>query len=158
MKTFPLSRVILATFGIVGLFAIIFNSFSPSNLIVLLNGLFVGSLVAIAVAYKELLWEALVGDGHYDRYRQMTLSIFMQWVVIGIGVGTSIFIKVTDLPTTAYTAVAFARYLATVAAVLQITSPDLGQGLWYGRDRKVLLISFGFGISVAVGVIFLQEI
>ena len=156
MKYLPLSLVVLAGLGIIAGFIVLHSLFAPGDLIILLNGLLVGSMSAIAVAYHELIWYAIKGEGVYNRVRQMTLGFALMWIVFGIGLGTSIYIRVADLPATAYTSVAFARYLAIVAAILQVTAPDFGLGLFHGRDRKVLTASIGIGLVVAVVTILLQ--
>jgi hypothetical protein len=159
MKNVPAKPLIFGLIAIIGGFSLLYNVFTANELIVLLNGLLVGSLVSIAVAYRTLLWEAIAGDiENYTRYKQMTLSIFLQWLVIVIGVSSSIYIRAIDLPTTAFTLVAFARYLAIIAAILQVTSPDLGHGAFFGRDRKVLALSFGIGASVALFLIYVQGV
>jgi len=157
MKSLSNSRVIAGfVVAIIG-FLFLYHFFRPADLIILLNSVFAGSLVAIAVAYKDLLWAAIRGEGAYDRTRQFTISVFLQWVVIAIGVSTSIYVRAADLPTTAYVAIAFARYVATIAAILQVMAPDMGYDFFYGRDRKSLTLSVTIGIIVAVVTILIQK-
>lgn len=156
MSNLKISRVVIASIVIIAGFIILYNIFTPANLIILLNGLFVGSLVSIAIAYHELVWMAIRGDGIYDRIRQMTLGFAVQWLVIIIGASTSIYIRMADLPTTTFTMVALSRYLAIVAAILQVTAPDFGLGLFHGRDRKVLTASVITGLIVSFAVIVAQ--
>lgn len=144
---------VLVLLGFFGLYSV----FDADNLIILLNGLFAGSLVAIGLAYRRLLLDAIIGDGHYDRYRQMTFSIFLQWMVICIGVATSIYINAADLPGPAFVAIAFARYLATVTAFIQITSPYVG-GEFVAGDKQTIATSIGVGLVVAVLLIWLQGV
>lgn len=151
------SRIAFGILAIVGGFVGLYYLFEPKDLIVLLNGLFAGSLLAIGLQYRKLLLDALVGDGGYDRYRQMTLSIFLQWVVICIGVMTSIYINAADLPTLPFTAVAFARYLATVTAFIQITSPYVGYH-YSDTAKRSFIFSVGAGLSFAAAIIWLQGV
>jgi hypothetical protein len=157
MKHLALSRVVLASFGLAALFFVLFYSLRPDNLIILLNSVFIGSMVSVVVAYHELIWQAIRGDGVYDRIRQMTLGFALTWVVIVIGASTSIYIRLADLPATAYTSVAIMRYLSIIAALLQVTAPDFGLGLFHGRDRKILTASLGFGLITAMVFIVLQS-
>jgi hypothetical protein len=49
------------------------------------------------------------------------------------------------------------RYLCILAAILQITAPDFGLGLFHGRDRKTQWLGFVLGLTTAVGTIIFQD-
>lgn len=157
LRNVPKSRIAIGTILVLLGFAGLYLVFDADNLIILLNGCFAGSLVAIGLAYRRLLLDALIGDGLYDRYRQMTFSIFLQWVVICIGVATSIYVNAANLPEPAFLAIAFARYLATVTAFIQITSPYVG-GKFVAGDKLLISTSLGIGAVVAVILIWLQGV
>lgn len=151
------NKILYIGASLVALFFVLKWTFSPADLIILLNSLFVGSMVSIAVAYHELVWQAIRGDGIYDRIRQMTLGFALCWLAIILGVITSIYVKIADIPNPPYTTVAMARYVAIIAAMLQVTAPDFGLGLFHGRDRKVMTASIGFGLITAFVLIMAQS-
>lgn len=158
MKSLTPSNVLVAGLGLASLFLFLIYAIPADHLIILLNSVFVGSMVSVAVAYHELIWQALAGDGIYDRIRQMTLGFALCWLVIVIGAATSIYIRLADLPAATYTSVAAMRYISIIAALLQVTAPDFGLGLFHGRDRKVLISSLGLGLLTAAVLSVLQVI
>lgn len=154
---FAFNRVIFAALALTLWFIVLRTWLGPERVIVLLNGLFAGSMVAIVVAYHKLIWFALLGRGEYNRVRQMTLGFAVGWGAICIGVANSIMLRASGeaIPTSELTAVA--RYLAIIAAMLQVTAPDFGLGLFHGRDRRVLWTGATLGLLAAAIVIAFQE-
>lgn len=153
----PLNRVIFGSLALGGLFVALRWLLGPADLIVLLNGLFAGSIMAIAFAYHRLIWFAMLGRGEYNRVRQMTLGFAAVWGAVCVGAANSIWLRASGAPIPTTELAAAARYLTIVAAVLQVTAPDFGLGLFHGRDRRVLWTSFGLGSTVAALVILFQE-
>lgn len=137
-------------------FAGLYFTFDPATLNVLLNGLFAGAMTAIGVTYYKLLWDAWFSPDDFNRVRQMTLTIGGQWLVISLFIWTSIYVNSGNYPTTFVISSLFARYLATIVAVFQVTAPDYGDGLFYGADRKFLGLGLLVGLLVGVGVVFYQ--
>jgi hypothetical protein len=127
------------------------------RLLVLLNGVLAGCMAAIIVAYGKLMWNALTGVHGYDRVRQMTLGFFLCWTCVATSLLASIYVRAADIPAPALLIVCVGRFLAITAAVLQVTAPDFGLGLFHGRDRKVLTASVIIGLLVAVAVVYGQE-
>lgn len=152
------SRVIFVILAIVASFVGLYYIFPPSMLSVILNGLFAGVMMAIGVTYYKLLWDAWFSPDDFNRVRQMTLTIGGQWVVISLFIVTSIYANSGNFPATYFAASLFARYLATVVAIFQVTAPDYGDGLFYGADRKFLGIGLLLGVIMGVGVVFAQGI
>lgn len=128
----------------------------PIALIIVLNGIFIGMMVAISVAYHRILIGSIMGKGEYNRVRQMALGIAVGWVAIAVGAFNSVYIRSMDIdiPTTPLTALT--RFLAIVAAILQITAPDFGQGIFYGRDRRVLWLGGVLGALAGLVTILVQ--
>lgn len=126
------------------------------SLIILLNGVFFGCMAGVVIAFWQLFWRAVIGEDPYDRVRQMTLSWVIQWIVIVGGVGGSFYIRAADLQTTSLISTAIFRYLACIAAVLQVTAPDFGLGIFHGRDRKTLWTSMVVGLVIATIAVWLQ--
>jgi hypothetical protein len=151
------NNVVIATIVAILLsFAGLYFIFPPHALSVLLNGLFAGAMTAIGVTYHKLLWDAWFNSDDFNRVRQMTLTIGGQWLVISLFIIVSIYANIAYLPPTVYMATLFARWLATVIAILQVTAPDYGDGLFYGADRKFLLLGLIIGASTGVGAILIQ--
>jgi len=155
-KNLSVNIVLLLSAVALLIFYVLLNTFTPSNLIILLNGLLAGSMVSILIAYHELIWAAIVGNGAYNRIRQMTIGFFLCWLAISITLATSIYIRYSNAPSPAFVSIAFARYLAIIAAILQVTAPDFGLGFFHGRDRKILPVSVGIGFISAIIVMVLQ--
>jgi hypothetical protein len=151
------NRVVFVAMALTGWFFAMRGWLGPDRTIVMLNGLFAGSMVAIVVAYHRLIWFAMLGRGEYDRVRQMTLGFAVCWAAVCVGVANSVMLRASGgyVPTSELTAVA--RYLAIIAAILQVTAPDFGLGLFHGRDRRVLWTGGTLGLISAALVIALQE-
>lgn len=150
-RVIPISVLVAATYAIMRL-ALGLNDF-----IIVLNGLFVGSVITVALTYSNILVASVFGDGPYDRVRQMALGIAIAWVAIVIGVISSVIGRANGqyITLTEYTPIS--RYLAVVAAIVQVTAPDLGEGIFFGRDRRLLYIGVAAGLAVAIAVILLQS-
>lgn len=146
--------------GIFALAALYFGLIAYADaemLIIVLNGLFAGSMVAIAVAYHRLIIGAALGLGEYNRVRQMTMGFAVAWIAICLSSVTSIYARSEGAPLTAPALTAAVRYLCIIAAVLQVTAPDFGLGLFHGRDRKTLWTGFLLGLVTAVATIAFQD-
>lgn len=152
-----LNRVVTISFLLAVIYSGLVTLVPAATLIIVLNGVFVGCMVAITVAYHRLIWFALLGVGDYNRVRQMTLGFAIAWAAIGVGAINSIYLRSigADIPATALTAAT--RYLAIIAAVLQVTAPDFGLGLFHGRDRRVLWSGALLGSVAAIFTIVLQD-
>lgn len=158
MNATALSRAMVVSFAIIGAFAMFTYAFKPNDLIVLLNGLLVGSLVSVAFAFSRLMFYAVFDGDQYTRSRQYAIGVMLCWVVIAIGTSVSIYVNAINLPVPVFLAVAFARFLAIIAAILQVTSPDFGLGVMYGRDRKMMYLSMVIGAAVAFAAIVAQGV
>lgn len=127
------------------------------DLITILNGVFIGTMLSITVAYGPLFWRALIGDKTvFPDARQLIVGYFGAWLAYGLVVYGSAHTHVSDLPTTPLVETAVSRYIAIISAVVQITASDYGKGVFYGRDRKVLWWAIGAGLLVGLGAIILQ--
>lgn len=146
----------LALLSGAGAFAGLIFAFDMATVIVLLNSLFIGAMAAIAWAYGPLVFGSILGRQPYDGIRQMTLGFFVCWLSIVVTVVASIYVRSMGYAVTTTLLAAVARYLAITAAILQITAPDFGLGLFHGRDRRVLLIGMGLGVVFAIVAIYLQ--
>lgn len=150
------NKVIAVTAMILLSFAALYYAFPSDLLSAMLNGLFVGSMTAIGVTYYKLLWDAWFNPYDFNRVRQMTLTIGGQWIVISLFILTSAYINYAELPSTFFISTLFARYLATIVAIFQVTAPDYGDGLFYGADRKFLSIGLIAGAIAGLAVVLLQ--
>lgn len=151
-----INRVIVGTLLLTVIFFGAILSLPVDDVIIILNGLFFGTAAAILVAYGQLLWNAVLGVRPYDRVRQMTLGFFLCWVAYGLVVASSFYFRASGVDVNSSYLTAASRYAAVVAAVLQVTAPDFGLGIFHGRDRKVLYTGVGVGLAVAVLSIYAQ--
>lgn len=156
LANLALNRVFIGGCALAAIFFGLLAYVPAVPLIVGLNGLFVGCMVAVMVAYHRLIIGAWLGIGEYNRVRQMTLGFAVLWIVVLLGAANSIYLRAkgVDIPTTPLTSAT--RYLAVIAAFLQVTAPDFGLGLFHGRDRRVLWTAGISGLVSAVATIFLQ--
>ena len=152
----PISRVIFGAFVATGTFIFLSYILPIKLFISILNGVFAGTMAALIVAYWRLLLNALLGVRPYDRVRQMTLGFVIAWMAYGIGVLVSIYLQSSGFDQRASMMVAFSRYVAIIAAVLQVTAPDFGLGLFHGRERKTLWTGIVLGLTVASIVTLMQ--
>lgn len=153
----PLNRVILSIVAAAALFAALSTVMPLSEMITLFNGIFAGTVAAITVAYWRLLLNAVLGIRPYDRVRQMTLGFALCWLACILGVAISIYFRSAGVDVNSSLLTAASRYVAIIAAILQVTAPDFGRGLFHGRDRKVLATGVAVGMIVAVFMIFAQN-
>lgn len=152
----PVNRVIASILAAAVLFAVLLAAMPLPQFIVILNGIFAGTMAAIVVAFWRLLWNAVLGIRPYDRVRQMTLGFALCWTAYVLGVMVSIYLRSAGAEINTSVLTAASRYIAIIAAMLQVTAPDFGLGLFHGRDRKVLFTSIGVGFVVAVVIMLAQ--
>jgi hypothetical protein len=131
-------------------------------LIMYLNGVFVGTMFSISIAYGGIFFDAFWnrkrnGDLLMPDVRQFTVWYLATWVAYGLTAGSSIYINASDYDPTTLTTVALSRYVAILAAIGQVTAPDYGRAMFYGRDRKVLWLGLVLGVLAAFFVVQLQE-
>ncbi len=139
------------------IFLALYAALPPRSMLILMNGLFVGAMVGVAVTFGQLLWSVLLGHRPYDRVRQMTLGMATHWIATSLLIGSSIVLVSADAgQQTAFAGLA-GRYLAVVAATLKVTAPDYGLGIFYGRDRKLLIAGLILGGLAAACVIVFQQ-
>ena len=156
MQISIINRVMIgAALATVGFFALYFTM-TTEHMVVLMNGLFAGSIAAIVVAYWKLLWNAVLGIRPYDRVRQMTLGFALCWFAFCLLIWSSIYLVSAGAPVNSTIFGLAGRYVAIIAAVLQVTAPDFGLGIFHGRDRKVLTAGLITGFLVALATILLQ--
>lgn len=127
------------------------------TLTVVFNGLFFGSLTAIVVAFGEILFNSLKGITPYDRVRQMTIGFFLTWVALFFFTFSSLYLQSRGIT---YNSTFFgftARYVAVIAAWVQLTAPDFGLGIFHGRDRKILYLSVFSGAAISMFLIYAQN-
>jgi hypothetical protein len=150
------SGVAYAALALVAIGTALFEFVPLNHLVQLTNGLFLGSMAAIVVAYGQLIWNAILGVKPYDRVRQMTLGFALCWLAYGLSVVASVYLRSTDAVVTSTYLTVCHRLIAIVAAILQVTAPDFGLGIFHGRDRKMLWASGSVGLAVAAFVTYAQ--
>lgn len=124
------------------------------SLIIVLNGLYVGSMVGVVVAYVNLAIDTFRKP--YDRTKHMSIGFFLCWVAYAMSTGNSISFRAMGADVTPYVMTAAHRVVAIVGAAYQITAPDYGFGMLHGTERKTLVISLILGAIAAALVIYAQ--
>ncbi len=152
-----LNRVVIAAVAGLVIFLALYAAVPIRPLLILMNGLFVGAMVGLAVTYGQLIWNAVLGVRPYDRVQQMALGMAVHWISTALLVGSSIFLVAFDAGQETTFGGLLGRYLAVVAAALKATAPDLGFGIFHGRDRKLLFAGLALGALSAGAVILLQQ-
>jgi hypothetical protein len=147
----------VAIAALIGGFFALRELLDPSLLMSLLNGVFAGAVVTLVAAYYRLIVAAIRGNGEQGRVQQMALGLFVLWMSMVVNVGVSIYARSTEFDPTTYTGAAAARYLAIIAAVLQMRSLDYAYALFHGRDRTMIAASLFLGVAVAIAVVALQQ-
>lgn len=151
-----ISRVIIGAVVLTGVFLALCLLLSASTLTILLNGVFVGTLVGIFITYWALIWNAIRGVDHYDRVRQMILGFALCWIAVVLSVLVGINIRINGDPINSNYLIAASRYAAIIAAILQVSAPDFGYGWFYGRERKTLWAGAVIGSVVGLALILAQ--
>lgn len=131
----------------------------PSALLVqILNGIFVGLVVAVTIVFFPLVWRAITQRA-FDDVAQLTIGICLTWASLVISRSTNIFGQVTNtgggLANSA--PVAFATYLAILGAVLHITAPGMVESkLVY--NRGILAFALAVGVVLSCLTILVQGV
>lgn len=147
----------------VALSAILFATghllFDNTTFLVILNSIFIGSIVAVTITYYKLLWDTLYNFKEYTRARHFALGVFLAWLAIVVLVCNSIIVRSTnlsdDIPVSYLGTIG--RYLAIVAAWIQITAPDLVIGTVDAEDKKTLTLGIVVGAILMLITLFLQR-
>jgi len=157
-RSLALNRVLWAATGLLLVFVAMHTLVEPNMLMGVLNGLFAGMIVGIVAAYFRLIFEAIRRGGEYDRIRGYSLGVFLPWVALFILIGVSIYTRSTELYTGSnYMAGALGRYIAIIAAVMQVNALDFSYALMHGRDKMIVRASIVLGIVVALATIAVQQ-
>lgn len=146
----------LIIFCYVALYLIAALTLAPGNLIILLNGLFVGSLVSLLIVFRTLTWNTFRGRVRYSDVSVFTLGLLVTLVGIVLGVAASIQNQVTDNSGSIYSLAAMGRYAVVSGFLTMAYSPDVGLGFFEGIDRKAIWLSVFSGLAVASAVIYAQ--
>lgn len=128
----------------------------PAQLIITMNSLYFGVLLAVVVTYWQLAVNAFLGIKEYSAVRQLTLGLMLSWVAYTMSVFVSFYYRSTGVDTPASYLTALHRWVIIIAGILQVTAPDFGLGLFHGRDRKILWFSGLSGLSLASIAGYLQ--
>lgn len=139
-------------------YAILRVSIPLPTLASILNGVLWGMGVALVIAYFQLIKHSIFGYGNsFDRANQYALGDAVLWLSVFIGLSSSIYLRINDdAPSSVAAYVVAQRYLAIFAAIIQITAPDFGKSIFYGRDRRLMIVAGVVGLTVALILIWLQ--
>lgn len=152
------NKAVAWTIALLCFYVLLLFNFDLNSLIVLLNGVLGGAMIAAVVAYRKLFIVSLFAkEPPFDRVSQFAIAVILLLAAIGLFVAASTQIRVTGgiLSTPSATSVA-ARYIATVAVVLLVAAPDFGYSVIYGRDRKALVLGTSIGFISAIVLVWAQ--
>jgi hypothetical protein len=141
----------------VAMFALSSVYINADTLVVILNGVFVGSIVAFLFVLRTLTWATFRGKIKYPDVSMFTLGLLLVLFGICSGVATSIYIKASDLAVPVFTLTALARYSVICGIMTMAYAPGAGGGFLEGSDRKVVLLSVASGIVAALVTIYVQS-
>lgn len=152
-----LNRVFLISTLALALFLFLVHAVPLTTLIITLNGLFTGTVAALMISFGPILYHSLAGIDPYGRVRQMTIGFALCWFAYGLAVYTSVYFRSSGVDVNGSVMTALSRYVAVIAAVLQVTAPDFGLGIFHGRERKTLWTGAAVGLIIAVVIIYAQQ-
>lgn len=126
-----------------------------------LNGVFVAMATVVALVFRRITIDTVLGRGEYKRAQRMALGLALLWLAFNIRAAQSILFRATDnaswvldLPTGA-----LITYLAIISGWLQITSPGfkMQPGYLHGQSQAWIAFAVLLGLTVGTGVIWLQR-
>lgn len=122
-----------------------------------LNGLFLGMVVAVTVVFFPLFVRA-ISQRKFDRVAQLTIGIILTWLSLIISRSVNAMGKVLGNTEVLATSpmVTLAAYLAILGGVLHVTAPGmLDDRLRY--NKSLLLFAGALGLTIALIMIYLQR-
>ncbi len=152
------NKVIAWAVLVIAIYTILRIVVPPTALLVSLNGVFIGLMLALVIAYYDLIKNSIFAYGHFDRADQFALGLAILWIATALSALSSIYLRSGDnyIPTSTIGYTIAYRYLAIIAAIVQITAPDFGKSIFYGRDRRLMIIAGSTGVLVSIVLIWLQ--
>lgn len=150
------SGVVIGAVLFAALYAILRVVLGLDAVIILFNGAFIGAGITFMIAFYRLFLDAIVGNGEYDRVRQMAVSMIVIWAAVSCLIIASITVRIQGAPVNLVEWSAAGRYLAVMGGIAQVTSPDVGEPLFQSRDHKLLIFAVIVGTLVAVALMVLQ--
>lgn len=151
-------RNALTLFAMAAMFVLARVYLTPDALMVTMNGLLFGSLIALIVVMRSLTWNALVGRLRYRDAATFSVGLFL--VIIGVCLlgSTSVYTHAADIKTPSFTIAALGRYAQFCGFILMAYSPDIGLSAFEGSDRKVVAGSVALGVIAAAVLIYMQSL
>lgn len=140
------------------IFFVGFRYIPDSYFLLILNSLYLGSITSTVIIYGYYFYHTMFSRDTYTRERQFTISVGLQHLAYILIVAYSATYRrpegSTEIPVDWM--ILLSRYVVIVATTLQVFSPDMGQSLFYGLNRKVLLGGMAVGLVIAVIVMLIQ--
>lgn len=126
------------------------------QLVIVLNGVFLGLTISLTVALLPLLWRA-VRSMVFDDVSRMTLTIVLTWIALIILRGNNVWGRHYGFEnaTGANFAIPTSIYLAICGAILQLTIPGFVD-LKSRAGRRIAMFNTALGLLVAAGAIAIQ--
>lgn len=138
------------------LFAWLRYAFSANTLNLLVNSVGAGLGVAFAWALIPLVSGILRGEVKRADVGWYTLGLIYLIGGVALWFFTSISAISTGTNSAAWTSAVAGKYIILCGVGTILYSPDVGQGVFHGRDRKIIAGSLAAGFVVALAVIYIQ--
>lgn len=152
------NKAVAWTVALACLYVLLLFNFDLNTLIVILNGILGGAMIAAAIAYHKLFIVSLFAkEPPFDRAAQFALAVIGLMTAVGLFVAASTQIRIIGGTVSQPSVVSVAaRYVATVSVVLLVSAPDFGYSVIYGRDRKALVLGTSIGFISAIVLVWAQ--
>lgn len=153
-----LNGALIYAVSLAWLFMLIYHLSDKSRLMSVMNALLAGSIVTVAISFSRYIYYAISSADPWSRARQFGISTGVVWASIVCLLLASIQRHGTSTynPNATYFTDILSRYLAIIAATMQVFAPDFGKNLFYGTERKLFIIGSLAGAVVAIILIVLQ--
>lgn len=123
-----------------------------------MNAFLFGNLISLAVLYGKYIWYVISSPSEWSPARSFALSTALLWIAMGVVVSGSIYrhsMPGYNINSTNFLDL-FARYVAIIAATMQIFSPSQGLALFATTERKLLIWGSIAGLAVALAATVMQ--
>ena len=133
-------------------------SLEVNHLMILLNGVFIGTLFAFAVALWPLTKNVMLGKVDGQDVGWFTVGLLALVLSAAFGAFASTMLRVGDgvVLSAVSTLSPATRYAAIVGLLTIVYAPDAGRDFLHGRDRKIIAVSVLTGMLAAVVSIYAQ--
>lgn len=156
--TLKISAVALYLIAVVVGFIVMRMALEPNALLVLLNGVLIGTLLSFVVALWPLMHGIFSGKMSEQDVGWFTLGLLALAASVSLSAIASTLLRAGDwiIIEGTSTLSPLTRYMGIVGLFTVVYAPDAGRDLLHGRDRKLLLASTVIGVVAGFIAIWAQ--